>query len=151
MPQKMDREITGKLFPSFPNYTDEMYLGNEPCGKGHEMLDGGFADRWSTKWGSGETYNNKILHFSINLNPKVSIFICANTLYILDIRYAGKSDFWEYNNDGNFKMPGPPCCREKSRHTLESERIERILSTGRDSCKIWDMVMSRARELYDNA
>lgn len=147
----MSRKITEKLFPPFPSFTDEMWLGNEPCCKGHEMVSGGYADRWLTVFGGGESYKGKILNFSINLNPKISIFICGNTLYILDIRYDGKSDFWEYNNDGNFKMPGPPCCWEKSRHTLEPEKIEKILNTKRNNSKIWDIVMQRAKELYEFA
>lgn len=143
----MSRDITGIKFPSFPNFTDEMWLGNEPCGKGHEMVAGGYADRWSTEFGGGETYKGEIQFFSINLNYKISLFICGDTLYILDIRHAGKNDFWEYSNNGNGLMPGSPCCSESSRHTLEPDRIEKILSTKRENCKVWDMVMSRAKEL----
>jgi len=141
----MSREITSVKFPSFPNFTDEMWLGNEPCGKGHEMVTGGYADRWSTEFGEGETYNGEIHFFSIKLNYKISIFICGSTLYILDIRHDGKSDFWEYSNDGNGLMP---CCSERIRHTLEPERIEKIINTKRNGCKIWDMFMERAKELY---
>lgn len=148
----MSRNIVKNTpFESFPNFTDEMYLGNEPCGKGYELVSGGYADRWSTSFGGGETKGNEILDFSINLNYKISIFICGDMLHILDIRNDGKPDFWEYSNNEKMLMPGSPCCSERSRHTLEPERIEKILNTKRENCKIWDMVMSRARELYEAA
>ena len=143
--------IKNTPFESFPNFTDEMYLGNEPCGKGHEMVSGGYADRWTTEFGGGETYKGEIQFFSINIDRKISLFICGDTLYILDIRHDGKTDFWEYSNNGNGLMPGSPCCSESSRHTLEPDHIEKIINTKRENSKIWDMVMRRARELYDAA
>ena len=47
----------------FPNYTDAMYEGNEPCGKGHEHVNGGYCDRWSCKYGCG----SKSIHNSVHL------------------------------------------------------------------------------------
>lgn len=129
----------------FPNFNGEMYDGNIPCGKGHTMVDGGRSDRWSTQYGGGETYNGKILHASFSLNHKVSIFICGNTLHILDIRYSGKFDFWEYTNNSNMKQV---TTNERYRHRLESEKIEQILNTKIKNCKFWDLVQERAKELY---
>ena len=146
----MSRSVTGKLFPAFKNYTDEMYFGNAPAGIGHKMLSGGYSDRWETKYGSGETYNGKILHFSLKIGYKISVFICGDSLYILDIRYSGKSDIWEYSNDGKCIMPGGICLSDSHRHDLETEAIEKILNTKVDNCKVWDMAMKRARELYEH-
>lgn len=78
------------MFPSFPNYTEQMYEGNEPCGKGHELIEGGFADRWECKWGSAETNGNRIIHASFSimkilkalcgLQSAFNIFIIESTL-----------------------------------------------------------------------
>ena len=133
-------------FDAFPNYTDAMYLGNEPAGKGHEHVDGGYCDRWECKWGNAETYKGRIIHAAFSLNRKIRIYITGNALWVVDIRYAGKTDFWEHcvNCPG---MPGPPCISESSRHKLEPERLEKYLSTAIPNCKLWDMVQARALEL----
>ena len=39
------------------------------------------------------------------------------------------------------------CCSESSRHTLEPDKIEKILNTKIENCKFWDMVQKRAKEL----
>lgn len=131
-----------------PNFTDEMYYGNAPeiC-KGHKMVDGGVCDRWHTKYGYGESYKGKILTANFNINEKISIDIIYNCLWIQDMRYIGscKSDIWEYINVKGMKMP---CWSEKHLHSLEPEKIEKILNTKIKNCKFWDMVQARARELY---
>lgn len=136
------------LVSTFPNFKAEMYEGNIPCGKGHKMVDGGESDRWTTKYGGGETYNGEILNASFSLNHKITIYIVGKHLWIMDIRYAGKPDFWEYTNIEGMGFPGSPCCNERSRHSLEPEKIEQILNTKIENCKFWDMVQARAKELY---
>lgn len=130
----------------FPNYTRDMYDGNAPAGEGHKMIDGGVADRWEFKYGNAETYNGKILYAFFTISSKVSISIIRDSLWVLDKRYLGKSDFWEHcvNHDG---MPGPPCISEKCRHKLEREKLEKYLNSKIDNCKMWDMVQQRAKEL----
>ncbi len=124
--------------------TPEMYHGNKPAGKGHERVSGGFNDRWVTQWGGGETFNNEIEFFDFSLNQKVTIYIVGSTLRIVDIRYSGKSDVWDWCNDGSMKHCG------LTRHDLEPERIEKYLNTKIPNCKIWDIVQKRAWELYSN-
>ena len=138
------------LMSVFPNYTEAMYEGNEPVGNGHKMLDGGESDRWSCKYGGGETYNGKILHADFSVNSKITIHIARDHLWIVDIRYAGKPDFWEYTNTEDEGFPGAPCCNERSRHALEAEKIDKILNTKIDNCIFWDIVQRRAKELYDD-
>ena len=130
----------------FPNYTEAMYLGNEPAGKMHAHLNGGYTDRWECKYGGGETYHDEIIHASFSLNHKVTIYIVGDKLWVVDIRYSGKSDFWEHcvNHSG---MPGYPCCREYSRHKMEPERLGEYLNAEIPNCKFWDIVQSRAKEL----
>lgn len=134
-----------ELMPSFPNYTTEMLEGNAPCGKGHALVSGGYADRWECKWGSAETKGEEILNADFSLNAKVTVYIIGDILYILDLRRTGRTDIWEYSNS-NYKYP-KGLISESHRHQLEPERIEKILNTEID-CKLWRMVQKRARELY---
>lgn len=133
----------------FPNFTEAMYDGNTPCGVGHQMVDGGESDRWSTRYGGGETYNGKVLNASFSLSTKITIYITGNHLWIMDIRYAGKPDFWEFTNIEGIGFPGSPCCDERSRHSLEPDKIEKILNTKIENCKFWNIVQARAKELYE--
>ena len=140
----MTRKITSELFPSFVKYTDEMYLGNAPRGKGHEHVNGGYCDRWSCKYGGGESYNGELIHASFSINHKVNVYICGSVLWITDIRYSGKTDVWEYSsNPKSLSMPVSSCV-----HKLEDDKIEMIFNTNID-CEFWKMVQKRAKAIYE--
>ena len=134
-------------FESFPNFTEEMWNGNCPAGHGHERVEGGFLDRWETKYGGGETFGNQIENADFSLSPRVSIFICGDYLQIVDIRYAGKSDIWEYTSDPKINLKWS--IASYLYHELEPERIEKYLNTEIPNCKFWNMVQARAKELYE--
>jgi len=132
-------------YESFPNYTDAMYAGEEPCRKKPDFLNGGYRDVWTTQYGVGESYEGRLLSARFHLNAKISVCIIGSVLWITDYRYSGKTDVWEYTSD-------PDRIRtilvHPSRiHTLESDRIEKILNTDID-CTFWHMVQSRAKEIY---
>lgn len=139
-------DIGAFLVKTFPNYTMEMWEGNIPCGKGHELARGGFADRWSSNWGTGETDGDEILHFEFDLNSKVCIFICDDFLNISDLRHYGRHDQWCYSNKPGHEIWGTYL--KKYQHPLEPEKIEKYLNTKIPNCKVWDMVQARAKELY---
>lgn len=147
------REIVKEVNAPAEGFFDRLFASDEYAGNvprvGNPMLDGGTSERWETKYGGGESYNGKILHASFNLNAKISIFICRDLLWIVDVRYAGKPDFWEFFNIQGEGMPLGACCSERSRHDLEPEKIEKILDTKIENCRFWDMVQARAKELYD--
>ena len=146
-----NRDVSESPFCSFSSFTQEMYNGDEPCGVGHQLVSGGYADRWTVWFGNGETARGNVLFASINQGRKISIFICGNVLHLLDIRYSGKTDFWEYSSDGGNVMPGAPCCDERSRHKLEPEKIEAILNAEASDSVFYKLVMARAREIYEAA
>lgn len=131
----------------FENYTEQMYEGDQPCGKGHQLTGGGYADRWECRYGVGETSGESVLVAHIIINCKISLFICADVLEIIDIRYSGKSDVWGYNSKGDFTLP---YVSPNHIHPLESEKIERILSMEFPGC-FWRLVQNRALEIYSNA
>ncbi len=142
----MSRELTSVLFPSFVNYTDEMYLGNEPCGKVRDHLNGGYRNRWSCKWGDGESYKGELINANFSINEKIRIYIIGSVLWIVDHRHAGKNDVWEYSSDPEkIRMHNK---HPKLIHELEPDKIEKILNTKID-CKFWEMVQSRAKEIYE--
>lgn len=130
------------MFPSFPNYTEEMHEGNEPCGS-WEMSVGKTMYKWVTKWGCGQSTDEGIFEAKFQISQKITIYIVGDSLMIADIRYAGKPDVYEYSNNGNLHYPS-----ESFLHKLEPDKIEKILNTKIPNCKFWDMVQARAKELY---
>lgn len=141
----MNREFLQEIFP---RYTEAMYKGNEPSGKGHEHIHGGFCDLWECRFGSAETYKGFVICANFHINKNVGLHICGDGLWIVDVRYSGKSDFWEYciNHSG---MPGRPCFSDKVRHKLERESLEKYLNTAIPDCKLWEMVRERAWDLVN--
>lgn len=129
-----------EMFPSSPNYTEEMYEGDEPSGS-WQMSTGKTMYRWRTRWGSGQSTDDGIFEAKFQINSKVTIYIVGGHLNIIDIRYAGKPDTWEYSNTEQRYF-------RSFAHELEPDKIEKILNTKIPNCKFWDLVQARAKELY---
>lgn len=140
------QNMTTGPFESFPNFTWEMYDGNKPAGNGHEHINGGYCDRWSTRYGGGESYKGELINADFSISRKVTIYIIgASNLWITDIRHDGKPDVWEYSNtDMSLCTPIAPM----HLHELEPERIEKYLNSKFD-CEFWRMVQARAKSIYE--
>ena len=143
------RHMIGEIFPSFPNFTQNMWNGNEPNCKGHDMVGGGQSQKWTFRYGNAETFEDRILCASFSLSPKVTISIVGDTLNILDFRYSGKFDEWSYCNKPAGSIHGTFMAVHQ--HELEPERIKKYLKTNIPNCKIWDMIQARAKELYNQS
>ena len=127
----------------FRNYTGQMYDGDAPCGIGHEIEGGGYTQRWACWYGTGETNGDVVLLANIAIDKKISLFVCADTLHIVDIRYAGQTDTWEYCNNGTITAQ-----KGSKLHALENEKIEKILNSPLPG-KFWAIVRKRATEIYN--
>lgn len=66
---------------------DEVWTGNAPACVGHKMSDGTHSDKWLFYFGAAETYQNQLWWASINLGPKINLFICDDFLNITDKRH----------------------------------------------------------------
>lgn len=141
--------MIGEIFQSFPNFTQNMWNGNEPNCKGHDMVGGGQSQKWTFRYGNAETFEDRILCASFSLSPKVTISIVGDTLNILDFRYSGKFDEWSYCNKPTGRIHGTFMAVHQ--HELEPERIEKYMNTNIPNCKIWDMIQARAKELYNQS
>lgn len=144
----MKQDFFNEEFPTFLNYKQEMWQGEVPAGNGHQHINGGYCDRWVTKYGGGESYNGEIINADFRVNAKITIYIVGDSLWISDMRYAGKNDIWEYSNNGHLKSP-TGLLNECHRHELEPDKIEKILNMD-FNCKFWDMVKTKAKQLYNN-
>lgn len=132
------------LTSTFPYYTEDMYEGNQPSRKGHQLTGGGYADGWNCWYGGGETSGESVLVASIYFNPKVSLFVCGDMLRIIDHRYSGNPATWVYDSRGDFVTDS------KRTFPLEVEKIEKILSAKLPG-RFWNLVQKRALEIYAEA
>ena len=132
------------------NYPLEVYAGNQPAYTGPTYLIDDkqvLSDVYRCKYGGGEVVNDHIMCGEFSLNEKVSLFLCRDNLKITDIRYAGKSDVWEYKSSDD--MPSlSGTLSSKNVHVLEDEKIAQYLNTKIPSCKFWDMFQEQAKEIY---
>lgn len=145
---ELSDEINAFLASVFPNHKPEMYDGNMPAGKGHESVNGGYTDRWETKYGGGETYNGDISYATFCVDKEASIYIAGDCLQITVNKRNSQQDIWEYTNTPSYNLAWTVL--PKHYHELEPEQIEKILDTKIENCKFWDMVQARAKELYAN-
>ena len=122
-----------------------MWSESKPIGKGHEHINGGYCDRWSCKHGSGESYNGELINGDYKINDKITVFIIGSALWIVDNRYSGKSDVWEYSSEPH--SIGMTNIAQERIHALEPDKIETILNKDFD-CELWKMIQKRAKEIY---
>lgn len=137
----------------FETYTADMWNGNEPSCKGSYWFSNDewiIAEKWECRYGGGETINDQIVQCNFWINRKIGIHIARNHIWIVDNRYTGRTDFWEYSDCEAFKMPGWPCFSEVHRHQLEPEKIGQILNTKIENCKFWNLVQAKAKWILDN-
>lgn len=93
------------LMETFPNYTEEMYNGNEPAyyNKG---INGDIA-HYSCYYGNGEIdANGDIIYSNISLSKLNSIYIVGNFVKFIHIPYDGIPHVWGWDNERGFFKEG---------------------------------------------
>lgn len=135
-------EMKDVLCSIFPHYTEQMWDGDLPAGVGHKLPSGGYADRWSCRYGDGETSGDSVLWGSVNLSTNISVFVCGDHLEITDIRASG---VWGYDSRGEFDLPGT---LPQNIHQLDREKVEKILATEFPG-RFWQLVRTRALQIYN--
>lgn len=128
-----------KMFPSFINYTEEMYNGNEPACKSDSFENG---DVWSTQYGKAITdKQGKLIACSFTIRPYTSIYICADSLKIYKIStLAGKTQIFS-----NEDLYSP-----YAHIDMSEDKAEAIINKSLPNCKIWTIIQKRAKDLFDS-
>ena len=68
------------LFPSFPNYTEDMYLGNVHSGKGRFTdLKGNYSKHYNYMSGEADILNNQLVACNVNIKG-INISIIGDKL-----------------------------------------------------------------------
>lgn len=156
----MSREVTSVKFPSFPNYTDEMYLGDEPARPGGgmtwvdpEALERGEvitlrSDAWSTQHGSAETLNGKLMCCDMKAGFNDSVEIIGEHLMVHHIKMHPNGNYAiavVYTNDGYMSVP------EQWPDPLEKKAAVRIIKKVGKEGKIGKLIEETALRLMEEA
>lgn len=126
-----------KLFPSFPDYTEDMYNGNEPAHKSSIYVDG---DVWETQYGRAVTTNRvELIGCGFSIRPYTTIYICWKSLKVVRFSVvAGKSQY--FSNESEYPLQSI---------VMDEKLAEEIINKKLPNCKIWSIIQKRAKELFD--
>ena len=116
------------LFETFPNYTKNMYDGNEP-NYYNEGINGEIA-HYSCKYGTGEIdINGKLIYGNISLDKLNNIYIVGDGIKFIHIPYDGIPHAWGWDNiRGYFKEGSGKDCTPD----YPKEYILKLLNKKRD-------------------
>lgn len=144
----MDYEF---LHSVFPNYTLEMWKGNEPSIlKYHERVNGGYSQKWSWEYGLAETYeeNNQvnIISADVGLPSGLNVFICGDFLELSYNPITLENKYWAWTNKdgGIFRMNG-------YKYVIPEAKIRRMMRKEIPDCVIWRLIKERMWELFEAA
>lgn len=93
------------LMETFPNYTEEMYNGNEP----NYYTDGinGKIAHYSCKYGGGEIDSDgELIYSNISLDKLNNIYIVGKWIKFIHIPYDGIPHVWGWDNKRGYFAEG---------------------------------------------
>lgn len=127
-------------FPSFPNYTEDMYNGNEFASK----TEGGY-DAFYTKYGETIVGVEGIVCSKFCIDKTTTIYICGNSLWIIKSLQNGIYQFC-VNCNG---MPKGCCYPESKIHKMGIVDAYKTLDKAIANCKLWELVKARALDIIE--
>ena len=136
------------LFKSFPNYTKEMYDGNEPAYYSPGIK--GDISNYSCYYGNGQIDCEGNLFFSnITLDRLNNIYIIGKYVKFIHVPYDGVPHAWGWDNErGYFKEGSGKDCTPN----YPKEYILRILNKKRDYCGtiLYEKTKEKFLEVFNN-
>lgn len=146
----MSRDLVkNSPFESFPNYTDEMYLGNEPSSKGVEYITHNGVEKcddYLWKNGHAEVINGKLQYGSVNIDAYNQVVIIGRTLCVQKMVTYKSFKIWKYWCNVDSYNPNLKDYGEITE--LDISGAMKILNKLRD-CKIEQIIKKKAIELIN--
>lgn len=135
------------LFETFPNYTKNMYDGNEP-NYYNEGINGKIA-HYSCKYGTGEIdINGKLIYGNISLDKLNNIYIVGDWIKFIHIPYDGIPHAWGWDNiRGYFKEGSGKDCTPD----YPKEYIIKLLNKKReyDGTILYEKIKEKFLEVFN--
>lgn len=136
----MDYEF---LHSVFPNYTKEMYMGNEPK-RLLPHINGDSIEEYDDypNLGQVQIYHDELTIGSYTLVENVTCFICNGMMQII---YNGglKKNCWAWTNADGGTIYG-----EKY---ISEAKLRRLLNVKKDDSKAWRIFKKKMMELFEEA
>ena len=131
------------LHSVFPNYTKEMYIGNEPK-QFHPHINGDSIEEYDDYPNNGRAniYNGELIYGDYKLAENVTCFICNGVMQI--IYNGGESkNCWGWTN-----ASGGTVCGEQY---ISEAKLRRLLNVKKDDSKAWRIFKKKMIELFEEA
>lgn len=136
----MDYEF---LHSIFPNYTKEMYTGNEPK-RFLPHINGDSIEEYDDYPNNGRAhiYHDELIHGDYRLAKNTTCFICNGMMQII---YNGglEKNCWAWTNADGGTIYG-----EKY---ISEAKLRRLLNVKKDDSKAWRIFKKKMMELFEEA
>lgn len=134
----MDVQMTGILFPSFVNYTDEMYQGNKPARLERDFL-GNVREYYKFCRGDAQFVNGNVLCAKFDIDKNHTIYLVGNHIRCTDFSGNSATHITNENFD-DFEV-------------LQKEHIRNIMNFikkgQKHDCFVYRKIYERVKELLN--
>ena len=131
------------LHSVFPNYTKEMYIGNEPkCFRPHINEDSIEEYDDYPNNGQAHIYHDELIYGDYKLAENTTCLICNGMMQIF---YNGgeSKNCWRWTNENGGTVYG-----EKY---ISEAKLRRLLNVKKDDSKAWRIFKKKMMELFEEA
>lgn len=131
------------LHSVLPNYTKEMYVGNEP----KQLLphvNGGLVEVYDDYPNNGRVfvYGDELIHGDYKLGTRTDCFICGDRMWIKH-NSGVPEDFWVWDNVNRGEVYGE--------QYISEAKLRRLLNVKKDDSKAWRIFRKKMMELFEEA
>lgn len=139
----MDKEW---MMTTFPNYTEDMYEGNQPSYYNNYI--NGKGAHFSCKYGTLDLDpDGNIWSANITLGDKNNtIYIIGNEIWLMHIPYDGIPHYWKWHNNNGWIVHGKNCLPKYPKDYIA--KLMKKKRPDRDGCFAWEKVKERFIEEF---
>ena len=131
---------------TFPNYTEAMYLRNEPSYYNDYLT--GKGPHYASFYGTLDlTPEGEIWAANISFGDKNNtIYIIGDNIELMHIPYDGIPHYWKWHNKNGWIVHGKDCLPKYPKDYVE--RLLKKKRPDRDECFVWETVKERFIEEF---
>ena len=129
------------MMETFPNYTEDMYLGNEPSYYNDYLT--GKGPHYASFYGTLDlTPEGEIWAANISFGDKNNtIYIIGDNIELMHIPFDGIPHYWKWTNKEGFVTHGKDCLPKYPKDYVA--RLLKKMRPDRDGCLAWKKVKAR--------
>ena len=126
---------------TFPNYTEDMYMGNEPSYSSDYLT--GKGEHYASFYGTLDlTPTGEIWAANVNFgDANNTIYIIGDRVELMHIPYDGIPHYWKWTNKDGFLVHGKDCLPKYPKDYIK--KLMQKKRPDRDGYFVWEKVKER--------